>query len=395
MVDNYEFMDPDASDLAQTMLFVSESSFEEVARIAASVSESSDATEGEFPEVTSQEIMKKAAALDEVLEHSNALRFDPSPTPMITELTEDEHTVLKWMTESPSSRWRRMVEEQSKRKKEVKEVKEVEEVEDEEEEEETSEEEEEEEEEEETSEEEEEEETSEEEETNEEEETSEEEEEEEEKSSEEEPANYVLNLMKPGNPTYLRTSDLRKSGNIWPRRQIYQTVSGLLQFECVKAKFNHMRKGSEVLLFKKSDAEKIVANRLKIIEKRKQPQQNPVKTPASEKKANEKETSEDEEEEEGGKKKLWPPFRNNVEKLRKRKRKNYVRREDVTFEWKDINQYKCHFCDYTSRIKKRDNVARHMCCKHGCTILNKKGCPKDYRETLARTELKKRRKNNL
>ena len=379
MGDCYEFMDPDAADLAQTMLFVSESSFEEVARIAASLSESSNATEGEFPKVTSQAMTKKAAALDEVCEQISAWRFDPSPTPMITELTEDEHTVLKWMTESPSSRWRRMVEEQSKRKKEEEEEEELEEAS---EEDETSEKEE-------TSEEEEGEEASEVEESSEEEEEEEasevEETSDEEEEEEEETADHVLKLMIPGNPKYLTTRDLRDG--MWPMHKIHEAVTGLLPFTFEKAKFNLNRPG-EKLLFTKTHAVNIVKNRSKIIQERKKPLRQPVLKDMWSKKANEKETSKDEEQKEGDRKGLSPPFR----KSRKRQRKNYVQKENVTFAWKNINQYKCHFCDYTSNIKKRDNVARHMCCKHGCTILNKKGYPKDYRETLARAEQNKRRK---
>ena len=200
--------------------------------------------------------------------------------------------------------------------------------------------------------------------------------------------------MIPGNPKYLTTRDLR--AGMWPKHKIHEAVTGRLPFACERAKFNLNRPG-EKLLFTKTDAEEIVKKRKKIIQERKKPLRPGVvigmwskySTPASEKKANEEETSKKEQKE------LSPPFENNVKKSRKRGRKNYVRKENVTFAWKSINQYKCHFCDYTSNIKKRDNVARHMCCKHGCTILNKKGYPKDYRETLARAEQNKRRKNSL
>lgn len=87
---------------------------------------------------------------------------------------------------------------------------------------------------------------------------------------------HVLILKIPGNPKYLKTSDINKNGQIWPKSQIHHAVSGLLPFECVPAKSNHMRNRSEVLLFKKSHAENIVEWRLKVIKERTPEKRNPV-----------------------------------------------------------------------------------------------------------------------
>tara|TARA_B100001059_G_C17797065_1_gene563682 strand:+ start:47 stop:1843 length:1797 start_codon:yes stop_codon:yes gene_type:complete len=92
---------------------------------------------------------------------------------------------------------------------------------------------------------------------------------------------HVLKLMVPGNPKYLTkqyltTKDEYGRATIHSKHQIHHAVSGLLQFECVSAKSNHMRKGSEVLLFRKSHADTIVANRLDVIKERAPAQRNPV-----------------------------------------------------------------------------------------------------------------------
>ena len=95
-------------------------------------------------------------------------------------------------------------------------------------------------------------------------------------------ADHVLKLDIPGNQKYLTkqyltTKDKFGRVTMHPKHQIHHAVSGNLPFICVPARSNHKRKGSEVLLFKKSHADTIVANRLIIIEERKPPQRNPVR----------------------------------------------------------------------------------------------------------------------
>lgn len=61
------------------------------------------------------------------------------------------------------------------------------------------------------------------------------------------------------------------------------------------------------------------------------------------------------------------------------KRKKWTRHVQDKWHWEDISMNKCHYCEYTLKKNKRFNIARHMFCKHECTIIDVDGMEKDFR----------------
>ena len=379
--ENYEYaVDPRVHELADLMMCFSEDEFDSVA----SPFGDSDATEGEFPEVTSLE--KTGVAFELVTKEIDTFRLNPSPTAMTNELTEDltedEHELLKCITESPSSRLRQLIREQFKRNRQEIVVTDDEEESSEEGGEPGDDEEESGDDEEEESIEEVEEPTI---------------EEVEEPSSREggEPSGDNEEEESSGEESSDNEVEKRNDEKRKKRRQTQKSLKNMFRNAKVSAQkslnyydllgVDQSASATEIkkAYFKKAKETHPDLNKDDPNAKEKFQKINDIYCVLKDKfkRAKYDETLRS----------------STTNKKRKRTRAvnetdvNWKRKVNVTVRWKEINQWKCSFCAHELIGKpKRYNIGRHMSLHHGCTILDRKGKPIDYRKILANTAKKKR-----